>query len=367
MRRARVLRALLDGLAIDPEVRGLRLAHLAPDAWPSVLSLANAHRLAPALYAELAGAGRLKTLPPDVRQYLGLLYGANGRRNEAIRRQAVQLVTALNAAGIRPLLLKGVLTLLVDRGRDSASRMMSDIDFAVPRSRRRAAETTLWELGYRSANSDAPGPRAIGDFHRGGDPASLDLHLELIDQDYILPAAEVFARARPARAESAAFLVPSATHRLMHALLHGQIHHLGQFYRWRLALDQLYDFALIAMAERGDANWRGMQACLAAHRLTCVLESYLLAARDLFGLPWPLDRPPAASARRHVAYCKAQLRNPVMARLAVPVGNARAAFAWHRMRARYGDRGGPALWRLTHAIRYLKGHGPSDAFIRLLR
>jgi len=84
--------------------------------WTRPLALANAHLLSPALYAGLAEAGALADLPHEAREYLGLLYRLNRDRNEALRHQAIELLAALNAAGVYPLLLKGGLSLSVPSG-----------------------------------------------------------------------------------------------------------------------------------------------------------------------------------------------------------------------------------------------------------
>jgi Uncharacterised nucleotidyltransferase len=75
--------------------------------WTRPLALANAHYLGPALYASLRDGAAVSDLPQDVADYLALLHRLNGERNEARRRQAIELLGAFAADGIRALLLKG--------------------------------------------------------------------------------------------------------------------------------------------------------------------------------------------------------------------------------------------------------------------
>lgn len=361
------LRGLLDGLHVDPARRGRNLASLTPDAWASVIRLANDHLLAPALGSSLADVCKDGALPDDVCGYLDLLRRSNGRRNDAIRRQALELLAALNRRGIRPLLLKGALALFADGDRDPAARMMADIDIAVPAAQRHGAEDVLGALGYGAAHRYPEGHHAVGEFERAGDPAPVDLHLELIDQRYILPIDGVFERAHRVEIQGVAFLVPDATDRILHVLLHAQIHHLGNFYRGRVALGQLHDFATIVAEHGRNANWTVIDGCMREHRLTAALDSYLVAARDLFGLGWPLDRPPGRTGQRHARLCRLQLFLPGLGAIVVPAGNLRAAFAWHRMRAGYGGHGGLLNWQTRHTWQYLRRHNVRQALARLLR
>jgi hypothetical protein len=369
------LNALCDGLRLDARPRGELLARLDADAWLDLVGLANATRLGPALYASLADDRRLDVLPSDAHDYLDLLYRHSGDRNAVLWHQATELAGELNAVGVRPLLLKGVLVLAIDRDRDPASRIMSDIDFAVPPGTSWPVEQSLMRLGYRVNDRYPAGHHAVAEYCRAGDPAAVDLHEELIDQSYVLPAAEVFARARSMTADGATFLVPAATDRLLHVLLHAQIHHLGQFYCGRISLDQLYDFCRIAApttasddnAADRQVDWGHIDTRLRKFGLTAILDSYLIAADRLFGFAWPLDRSPLRGADRQLRRWLRQLHVPALAKLDIPAGNLAAAFAWHRMHALYGERGGPLYWRYAHLRQFLKRHGPHQTVARVLR
>lgn len=284
-KRGAALRVLLDGLHLDPDRRGSILASLDSDAWIPVIGLANEHRLAPALGSALREARLLTVIPDDAHSYLELLHHSNDARNRIIRDQALEIIATLNHQGIRPIVLKGALSLFADRDRDPAARMMADIDIVVPMSARTTAENVLNSLGYHIADRYPEGHHAVGEFKRAGDPAAVDLHLELIDQQYILPAASVFAEARAMIVQNATLLLPSATHRVLHTLLHAQTHHLGNFYRDHVSLGQLHDFATIVTLCRSDIDWSAIDRLLREHRLTPALDSYLVLANELFGLP----------------------------------------------------------------------------------
>lgn len=351
MRRLRSVRALCDTLLGEP---------VATARWMDVLELANEHLLTPALADSPA-------LPDDARDYVATLYGLNGERNAMLRKQALELVGTLNRRGIEPALLKGGLTLFDGPYRDPAQRMMRDLDLLVPAASRDVAIEVLQSLGYGLAREYGASHHAFGDFARPNDPGSVDLHTELVDPWYVLPAAEVWRRARLIEVDGVRFCAPSPTDRVLHNLLHAQVHHLGNYYRGELPLQQVHELVALARHFGPAVDWRFIERRLAEYRLDTPLHSYLLAADWLFGLAWPLERPPALGARLHRLRCLLQIELRTLRWLAVPWGNLRGAFAWHRMRALHGDAGSAFIWRCRHLVGYLRKKGIGATVGRLLR
>lgn len=340
---------------------------VAPTGWMPVFRIANDHLLTPALWHALIGTGQFRSLPADAAEYLATLYLLNGERNAVLRRQAIELIGALNQRGVVPALLKGGLALFDGPYADPAIRMMRDLDLLVPGHARDQAIAALDRLGYRLAQQYPAGHHAFGDFSRPNDPGSIDLHTELVDPSHVLPASEVWSRAALREIDGVRYLAPSATDRVLHNLLHAQIHYLGSFYRGELHLQQVYELAALARYFGPEVDWGFVEQRLAAHRLTSALESYLFAAHRLFGLDWPLARPATARARLHFLRCEIQFDLPVLQRLAVPWGNLRGALAWHRMHALHGDSGGPLSWRCRHLLQYLRKSGMGATVGRLMR
>ena len=167
----------------------------ASSGWMQVLEMANDYLLTPALWSALCASGQAAMLAMETREYLDTLHRLNGRRNHALRRQAIELIGALNGSGITPALLKGGLALFDGPYADPAARIMRDLDILVPIELRADAIAVLQRLGYRVVEQYAEGHHAFGDFARPNDPGCVDLHTELVDPSYILPASEVRARA----------------------------------------------------------------------------------------------------------------------------------------------------------------------------
>jgi len=366
--RGRALRALAACLRAGPDLAADAFPAIADYDWMATLALANEHLLSPTLHRAVVPSHRV--VPSEVRRYLNLLHTANYRRNRAIRRQALQLVRALNAAGIEPMLLKGILMTLAERSFGRGARMMADIDIAVPAGACAAAVTVLVELGY-AINREFPlGHHAVAEYTRPGDPAAVDLHIELIDQKYLLPAAEVWAAAaRWHAAGGGTYWVPSPTHRAMHNILHAQVHYRGGYYRGQLDLRQLFELAYLAKAYERQIDWVAIAKRLRAHHLEPMLHSYVGSAHDLLAMAWPFGaRLPLRRARLHAWRCRWQLCHPALAQATLPWANLRAAFAWHRMAALYRSAGGMALtWRIRHARSVLARHRPAFFLDRLFR
>jgi len=154
---------------------------------------------------------------------------------------------------------------------------------------------------------------------------------------------------------------------VLHNLLHAQLHHLGNFYRGTLQVQQVYELAGLARHFGSAIDWLFIEQRLRTHRLTAVLESHLLAAHRLFGLAWPLPQPAGRAARLHYRRCELQFGSRLLDWFGVPWGNLRGTFAWHRMRALYGDAGGPWEWRARHLSQYFAKKGVAAGFGRLMR
>lgn len=365
--RGRALRSLAACLRAGPDLATDAFPSIAAADWPAILAIANRHLMTAALAR--AVAPHRGAVPAEVWSYIDYLHTMNRRRNRLIRRQAQELIRALNRAGIEPLLLKGVLMTLFERTASVGTRMMADIDVVVPAQARDAAIEAIERLGYRPGSSYPLGHHAVAEYVRDGDPAAVDLHIELVDQHYILPAAEMWDGAeRVDAAGGGTYRVPSPTHRVLHNILHAQIHHRGGFYLGEIDVRQLFELAYLARTYARAIDWSFIAGRLHQHRLDVMLQSYVGNAQQLMGLPWPLDRPCGMRARFHTWRCRMQFNHPALLAAAKPWANLRLAFAWHRMAALYRAHGGTALqWRYRH-LRYLLGrHSRSFVLEKLFR
>jgi hypothetical protein len=334
-------------------------------AWLPIVAVANEHMLGPALAVALAH--RAPDLDGDLRDYLAMLADLNRTRNATLRAQAIEAIAAFNAAGLRPMLLKGAIALFDELYDDVASRMIGDLDLLIPPADAPRAVEILTQLGYRIETAYDPVQHALGEFARDNDPGAIDLHVELLDQHYLLPAARVWARAIAVTQDGIEFFLPAPGDMVLHNLLHTQIHHGANFYRGVVELRQLYEFATLAKRHAGAIDWNDVTRHLAPHRLEILLQSYTLQAVRLFGLAWPFAARPRWRAHLHTARCRLELYWPRLQALAAPWANLRFAFAGHRMRDLYPQGRHLAATRLRHAGRFLSKSNAREFVWRLFR
>jgi hypothetical protein len=333
-----------------------------------VIVLANHHRLTPTLHAEMASGGLLDDAEVGVREYLRLIYALNADRNAAIKRQLDELTRTLDAVGVRPVFLKGAATLLDGPYSEIGERMIGDIDLLVPPDAIGRCLAAMQADGYRVIRRYPMSHNAFGDLAKDGNPAAVDVHLEPTDSPHTLFASEVRAAAREVSSNRFALLVPGRTHRLLHNLLHAEVHDVGGYYHGRLPLRDLHEFSIMCEGFAADIDWAFVTHRMQQNRMGVVLQSYVLAAKRLFGARCPISDRAPVRARLHFVRRLAQFRMTWLARVGVPWWNVRAAFAHHRMKALYGQTGGrPITWRLRHGSRYLANNTLSVARSRLLR
>lgn len=367
MRRALAVQIVAEGLRPGAGGPGARERRRAVEDWSLPIALANEHLVGPAFFAALRAAGAEGDLPDDARGYLELLHRSNAERNAALRRQLTELLYKLERAGIEAMLLKGARSFAVGLYADPGSRMFRDLDVVVRPERVERALEVLAAMGYGVANTYLPEQNAVAELTRRGDPGAVDLHVEIVDVRHLLGAAEMWNRAVPVTVGGIPCMVPSATDAVLHHLIHAQIHFRGAYYFGAVELRQLYEFAALARHGGAELDWGSVADRLAQHGLRTMLESYALMARRLFGMPWPLTSLPSAAARLHERRCALNLALPRVEAWAAPWANLRAAFAGHRMRARYPKLRTATQRRLLHLAQFLRKTTAGGLAHRLLR
>ncbi len=338
-----------------------------PERWDQedVVLLANEELVSPALYRSLQRQARLEVLPDDLADYLAMLYELNETRNQALKKQAIEAVRTLNAAGIEPMLMKGGVGLFAAPHCADTARMMADLDLLVPAELAEEAVVALDHIGYQVIKRYPSELHSHADLGRPGqDPGGIDLHKEVVRHTYLLPASEMWRHAEPLGdridgkcEDQLRLFAPSPSCRVLHNLLHSQAHDRG-FYHGVLRLRDLLDLTAILRCHWQAIDWAWIEDRLDRQRLGVVLDAQLLMAGHLFGLEWPFKRPARAGALWHRERCLAQLYSGLLAQVGLYWGNLRLAFAWHRLSRRYGSSGNLFTWQLHHAVDVLSRLSP---------
>jgi hypothetical protein len=334
-----------------PPASALRRRLSDPAVQDDLVAAANEALVTPALFGALSEKGILDEVREPVRPFLESFHQVNRDRNEAFAGQLAEAARAMNAAGIRPLVLKGTRALLENDPRRLGRRVMCDLDLMVPEESAAAACKAVESIGYRKVKSfDAvEHTHEIGDFARPDDFGAIDLHRALTSHyghrggrahcRDLIPPEDVFAAARPARFRDAEILVPDPRHHLLHLILHDQLQG-HDHYAARLNVRHLLDIAEL-LRDMKPAEVRESVAMMRPHGLSSMAVSHLLAAHALFGAPLPASLrlrpwPRLINGARMAAAARPWLAAPQRA-----VG----ALAWEFARCRYPLHA--SVWRVN--------------------
>jgi Uncharacterised nucleotidyltransferase len=261
--------------------------------WPLFVALASSHLVTPALQPRL---GKVLGAPLDgeVERYLAVLRTLNRVRNRRLRAQLDDLVAALNAAGIEPILLKGMAHLALGLYADDADRVIGDIDVLVAGEQLDAALRVLCQMGYRSHGGDLE----HGHLHHyppvacDDSEAWVELHKAASPYHRALPTSALIRRTGRIALESGSAAVPCPEDLLVHNIVHSQLHQRG-FWSAEFSLRDAYDLVLLARHFRDELDWPRLASRIAADLGGHSAGFYVRRAHRLLGqppppLPWPL-------------------------------------------------------------------------------
>jgi len=327
-RVAPAFRFLCDALARDgAAARRARLAAFiaaSPD-WPALVWLAGQQSVTPALAPALERWGLLRALPADLGDYLLATAAMNRARNRHLLAELEQAASALNAAGLQPLALKGAANLLAGLHEDPAERLLVDLDLLLPPDRLEQGVAVLRAAGWQAVGAAEMTQHHAPALHRHGCLATVELHGQPLDLPWqrLLGAAELLATASPCRLGATQLLLPSPSLRLVHALAHGALSDRSLALR-RLPLRDLDDAARLA-AGGGVVDAADLTRRFAAAGQGPALVAMAGALETLLGRHVGLSELPGAWARagerllgRAQAATRAPRRAALSARLRRP-------------------------------------------------
>ena len=321
--------------------------------WITTVDLANQHHVTPALALGLHRKNLTSLLPADLTQYLALLLDLNRRRNRMIRVQAAELITALNARDIRPLLIKGGLS-LVEEDVDDGLFMMADVDIVLNEGEILRADTVLRSLGFMTFPK-ADHPVHARTYHRAMSLVTIDLHWHLGSQTCLLSTAAAQEASLPLYRDGMYVAVPCATHRALLPMLSFSIFE-PHFGAGVIPMKGLHDFAATCRRQGDHIDWHEIIDRFCRQDLRRLAEAWLFMARHMLKARIPSNLANSSSSRRHLDRCLFQLDHPPLAQVAHRLSSPAWIFGRFRMDYRYncGLRG-PALQaaRLRHAANVL--------------
>jgi hypothetical protein len=275
--------------------------------WLCVVSLANRNALTPALWYSLERRGLASCLPPDLADYLALVDDFNRRRNDTIKSQAVEVSRGLVSAGIRPVFMKGCLTLL--EGDDAAdSSMMTDIDILTAKDETAAASEVLRSLGYRTLGRTSHVAHAAT-FHRPMSLVTIDLHSDLGPQRRLISADAACRSARPLRNMATLGDGLSVTHRVLLLVMAFGIFET-HYPSGHIPLRHLCELSRLCRLYPSQVDWDLVSEILTRNGLDTEAAVLGFMAHELLSAPIPDRLCSPAHGRRHLQRCLSQLASP---------------------------------------------------------
>jgi hypothetical protein len=253
---------LLDAVAPLPVARADHRTW-EPGSWGRLLDIADWHRLSPALFKHLSAVGGA---PEAVLSGLQRAYLANAARGMFIRGAIDDVISALSAAEIECLLLKGAALVETVYG-DPAEREMLDIDLLIADGDVARATGAVTSLGY-SALTEPSGPGTTSlapplEARKHHEEALVEPHaLVAVELHRQITTAEESGRLdlsglwdRAGRVPATGHRVPSAGDLLIHVCFHFTRNRLGGSAHRRNtggALAQILDMQRLIAAEQID-------------------------------------------------------------------------------------------------------------------
>lgn len=306
--------------------------------WEDLLELANDHLLTPALFAAFQRREDLSRVPGEVASYLRFLSGANARRNEMLHKQAIEVGRALNDIGISPMFLKSTADLMEMAPVLGDDGIVGDVDVLVPGNMGADAAAALTRRGYQIIGEPNPCSHAYADLSRPSDAAKVDLHVQVLDTDRLLPSNEFWSLARQYSIGGVHFCLPSPESRVLHRALHNQIQD-GQLVTGRLLLSHAWRTAWMINHHGGEIDWAWIQKHADDRGLGAALGIDALATR-LFGAEAPV-RPTSVAALAH-KWRMIRLRYPGLEIPGGPTAVSLVQYLWARERGGATPESGPA-------------------------
>jgi hypothetical protein len=290
--------------------------------WPSVITIANAQLVTPALWVSLRNRGLVEHMPSAVGEYLRELHRLNTLRNEHLRAQAIEVVSRLNTIGIEPVLLKGSALLFVDTFDDPGSRVMADLDLLVPpESAKQGWHILRRTLGYVPVDHNAERVHAglgylnyvrhhhLRPLHRPGEYGVVEIHREVLPSETgrLLPASLVWSHVEPVQEGGVRMGVPVPTYRILHNLLHSDLVN-RTYIRGDISLRSLHELALTQTVCHERIDWSRIRQLMDRGGALKVLDATLYLCHRLLGTPLPDRRRPTLKAKVHYARSRLQVR-----------------------------------------------------------
>jgi hypothetical protein len=267
---------------------------------------------------------------------LEAVYRRHLERQQDQRDQLIEVLRALNGAGVVPVLLKGARYLIAPVDPWCEGRDMRDLDLLVPAGETDQVISALKAVNYRFEEGFVPVDQHLPELFCVGRPSAVEIHTHSLpfSARKFLSTTEVWHHAVPLSAEKVKFFVLPNEWQLLHCLLNHQVADHGHARRI-LALKGLWEFTMLGN-KFSEKAWQVVVDHLERHGQLDLLASWILQAHRLFGLAIPQQIRVSSDARVHADEAFANARAPDWwRRLIFLADQFRFGFARETLASRY--------------------------------
>lgn len=268
-------------------------AHKPPEATPSewshLLDCLSHNKITPVLYTKLRGLPEELCPPFQVRESLAKRYLASKLYYRSYKRELKQVLAALSAKGVTPLVLKGgALKWLVYS--DPVTRPSGDIDLLVREKDVNTCRSVLEELGFYNAENNFkrfPNFTSEDEFvlpETGEVGFAVEVHWDLFRYRnfFSIPIEELFENAIEVRADGFDFYGMALVDSFIHAAAH-----LTLFHNREVALFWIFDLYEMAKDLQAPGQWKELQEKCGRWNTSLAVVNALKLARMWTGLEIP--------------------------------------------------------------------------------
>ncbi len=258
-------------------------------------------------------------IPEDVCLYVREMFERNIIRNDRLAAQLAETVSALNARGVTPVLLKGAAMLATTPRERWGAKMMSDLDIMVPENETQTALDSLLTIGYALHFQTASGaPKWYTELKRSSDVGMVDLHCQLPGPSFFYQfAGDLKQHFRLVRVGDGSAYVPSSTFHAFVMTIHDQFQ---DYDYWMGTIDvrHLLDLRDLAHSPEG-IDWAMLASFTPGTLARNALETQLIALSSLLGVDVPAGMCKRFMPRLQYKRRLIQARFPMLRQALLPV------------------------------------------------
>lgn len=288
--------ACLIALLRDGDVKEALVATI---DWPAIIRCAHEHEVAPLLYRCLAALPARLQPEPEFMARLHAVYLHGAARNLRVAEELRGILTALNAAGVPVIPLKGAHLAFLTYA-DPAERVMGDLDLLIHPENARRARETLSALGYARFGLQH-GDFIHNEHFRRPRGTQIEVHWTLGRADvpaFPLDCEAVWTRALPAMMHGVPTRVLSPVDHLVYLCLHVYYH------GFRVGLRRILDIREIVRVHGDQLDWAAVRTLSREWRCRRPVALVLTVVHEWFAIALPVDMADwitGEGARDHVA------------------------------------------------------------------